>query len=751
MKVLLTVLLLAAASATARDDRPLCDEKGFNKTLTACGKNGENAANPVCIQRYRATVMKCQQRITDRKDNPQVVADTKGYLSELMDIRGAVEKAEAQLGPPTQDEKPTQAELQKRRVGGQPAGAAKEDAPPDLVEEAGAALQAGDAPKALKSVQRALEEDPDDTEALRLRAQIHLEQGDAVAAAADARRILELSPDDEFARVVLGQSESLSRTSDKLKGVRLDFDSKDDEGLFGGGERPDGSRPEGSAGFVSGGGGAPAAVAGATGLQVWQVASRHFSLGDWTSALFHATRYLKLAPNDPKGWLLRARISNKLKNWAAAESDARRALELSPDDPAALLELGYALLQQGRAAEALTHIERALTLDPKNGLGYLYLGQTLEALGRKDEAVDAYRKAARLERALIPLVDAALARLGAGGEVPSPASPPPWRMPLRLLSAAVAAAFLAKGLQVVLGARRRATTGPLPAPDPGQAASGGTPVPGTVLGGQFRIERELARGGMGVVFEATDTVLNRPVAIKRLHRAAGESSDVRRKFLQEAQLAARLKHPNLAQIFSVFGDDELYLVFELVEGSGLDAVLARRGSLGLGEVRDLMRQACSALTHAHTNRVIHRDLKPANMMVASDGTLKLMDFGIAHEARTMSAATQTQAWGTPPYMAPEQEDGYVLPASDLYALAVTAYELLSGRRPFDGPGLIGAKRAKSYTRLGGAYDAFFDRALEPDPARRFATAADFTAAFDALITPEMPPGKEGLPGGRLRR
>lgn len=735
MKVLLTALLLAAAPAAARDDSPLCDSDGFQKTIDACGKSGENATNPVCRQRYRATVTKCEQRIMDRKNDHKEVVATKDRLSELIGIRGAVEKAIAQLGPGTGEVFPTLPEVKKRQVVGQPSGATKEDAPPDPLEEAGAALQAGDAPKALKSVQRALEQDPDDVEALRLRAQINTDLGDKGAAAEDARRILQLAPDDEFARVVLGQSESLSRTSGKLKGVKLEFEPKDDDGTFGGDGRPGGPRPERAAGYASGAGGAPAAaVAGATGLQVWQVANRHFSLGDWTSALFHATRYIKLAPNDPRGWLLRAKISNRLKNWSAAEADARKALELAPEDPAALLELGYALLRQGRATEALAHIQRALTLDGKNGLGHLYLAQTFEALGRKAEAIEAYRAAARLDAALRPLVEAALARLGVDGGVPAPAAPPPWRAPLRLFTFAVAAAFLLKGLQVVLGARRRATTGPALLPPETEAAepSGGTPVPGTLLAGQFRIERELARGGMGVVFEATDTVLNRPVAIKRLNRVANESADVRRKFLQEAQLAARLRHQNLAQIFSVFGDGELYLVFELVEGTGLDAVLTQRGSLSLDEVRGLMRQACSALSHAHTNRVIHRDLKPANMMVARDGTLKLMDFGIAHEARTISSVTATQAWGTPPYMAPEQEDGFVLPASDLYALAVTAYELLSGRRPFDGPGLIGAKRAKSYGRLGGAYDAFFDRALEPDPARRFATAAEFTASFDAL-------------------
>lgn len=712
MKALLSALLLLAA-APASAWHPECDETGFAKTIEACGTGGERAGTSLCRHRLAGTIKNCNDRIRDNK-KPSEVAFAQAQLPQLLPIE-TIQRTLPDPGPASKEP--------LRAPGTTPDGGP--DDPSEQLEDARQALQAGEPHKALKLVQRALEQNPNDVDALRLRAQINLDLGDKDAAAADARRILQLAPDDEFARVVLGQSEGISRSSGKLKGVKLEFDSKED-GEFAG--------PRGGMDQAAVRPGTAAAVPGprATGLQVWQAAQRFFSLGDWTSALFHATRYLKLAPDDPKGWILRARISNRLKNWAAAESDARRALELSPDDPAALLELAYAELQQGRAAEALAHIERALTLDPKNGLGHFYLGQTLEALGRKREAIEAYRAAARLDNGLIPLVDAALARLEPGGGVPAPLPPPPWRAPLRLVTLGLAAAFLLKGLQYVFGARRRATTAP--PIDPSEPPPHGTPVPGTVLGGQFRIERELARGGMGVVFEATDTVLNRPVAIKRLNRTANESADARRKFLQEAQLAARLTHPNLAQIFSVFEEGGLYLVFELVDGAGLDAILARRGSLGLEEVRGLIRQACSALAHAHANRVIHRDLKPANMMVARDGTLKLMDFGIAHEARTISAATATQAWGTPPYMAPEQEDGFVLPASDLYALAVTAYELLSGRLPFNGPGLSAQKRNKRFAPLGGTggLDGFFARALDPDPARRFASAAEFAEAFEAL-------------------
>ncbi len=433
-------------------------------------------------------------------------------------------------------------------------------------------------------------------------------------------------------------------------------------------------------------------------------------------------------------------MSGKLGNWTAAEADARKALELKPGDPVAMLELGYAQLQQGRAAEGLALIDSALALAPRNALGHLHRGEALEALGRKDEAAEAYRLAASLDAALQPLADAALARLN-----PKPASGrsvplPPWQKTYRVVAALLASLFLLKGLHFLIE-KRRATAFTTRTPmrqEDAVAAPRREPVAGDVLGGNFKIERELARGGMGVVYLATDIVLKRPVAIKRLNREADESEDARRKFLQEAQLAARLKHPNLAQIHSVFGERELYLVFEFVDGEGLDAVLARRGRLGLDETRAVVQQVCRGLEHAHAGRVIHRDLKPANIMLAKDGVCKIMDFGIAHEARTASNPTMTQAWGTPPYMAPEQEDGMVSPASDLFALGVVAYELLSGRRPFDGPSQYGAKRSGTFKTLGGQHglpagvDAFFARALNPDAGARFQSAAEFKAAFEAL-------------------
>jgi serine/threonine protein kinase len=148
---------------------------------------------------------------------------------------------------------------------------------------------------------------------------------------------------------------------------------------------------------------------------------------------------------------------------------------------------------------------------------------------------------------------------------------------------------------------------------------------------------------------------------------------------------------------------------------------------------------CAALECAHGQRIIHRDLKPSNVMVLSDGSSKVMDFGIAHQSRTGSELTQTAAWGTPPYMAPEQELGRVSAASDLYALAVMAYEMVVGQRPFAGPYFLEKKLKKEYAApssvdpaLPAGLDGFFARALDPEPEKRWPAARQFADAFSGI-------------------
>ena len=270
------------------------------------------------------------------------------------------------------------------------------------------------------------------------------------------------------------------------------------------------------------------------------------------------------------------------------------------------------------------------------------------------------------------------------------------------------------------------------APAPGEAAPQEPPPGRFLLGGDFEVGALIGRGAMGEVFSAVDKTLNRRVALKRMRPELLAEPKDRERFLSEARLVAGLKHPNIVAIHSVAQEgDDTYLVFEFVEGETLEALLRNGGPLPWAEALRHLRGICGALECAHLNGVIHRDLKPANIMAAADGTLKVMDFGIAHQARaSASRMTRGTSLGTPPYMAPEQELGGVSASVDLYAAAVCFYEMLTGRLPFSGPNFLAQKREELYAPasslargLPPGIDAFFKTALSAQPSSRPKDAA----------------------------
>ena len=205
------------------------------------------------------------------------------------------------------------------------------------------------------------------------------------------------------------------------------------------------------------------------------------------------------------------------------------------------------------------------------------------------------------------------------------------------------------------------------------------------LGDRYSLITRIASGGMGDVWEATDDVLARSVALKVMRSTTDGEPVFAQRFRDEALYTANLCHPNVATVYDYGEDDSLaFLVMELVPGEPLSAMIQRLGALPPATVRSVMGQAALALGAAHDAGVVHRDVKPGNILVTPDGTVKLTDFGIARAVDGSGQTLTGEVLGTPHYLSPEQALGEpATGASDLYALGVVAHEMLTGRRPFE--------------------------------------------------------------------
>ncbi len=265
----------------------------------------------------------------------------------------------------------------------------------------------------------------------------------------------------------------------------------------------------------------------------------------------------------------------------------------------------------------------------------------------------------------------------------------------------------------------------------------------TALGPQYRLERELGRGGMGVVFLATDTTLDRRVAIKVVHPELAAHESITRRFLAEARTIARLRHPNIVAVHAAGSSDGLlYYVMDEVAGESLRQKLLREGRIPPGDAARILSDLAAALDASGRAGVVHRDVKPENVLLdEASGRAMLADFGIARAVALEAAGSSTGqgvAVGTPVYMSPEQAAGEEIDTrSDLYALGVVAYEMLAGQPPFQGthrvvvskhiaerPVAVERLRPETPRELAGAVM----RALEKQPSDRWQTGEEFRQA-----------------------
>lgn len=195
--------------------------------------------------------------------------------------------------------------------------------------------------------------------------------------------------------------------------------------------------------------------------------------------------------------------------------------------------------------------------------------------------------------------------------------------------------------------------------------------------------QEIGRGGMGIVYKAKDTLLNRMVAYKILPSFLSSNPSNFDRFLKEARISANLNHRNIVMIFDTGSEeDDNYITMEFVEGKTIDAYLHGNRKLKIAEIVNIAKQICRALAYAHKSNVVHRDIKPTNIIISKEGVIKIMDFGIAKLLEDISKDI-TSVSGTPLYMSPEQILGKAVDyQTDLYSFGATLFELVTGRTPF---------------------------------------------------------------------
>ncbi|HEX8939600.1 MAG TPA: protein kinase, partial [Candidatus Limnocylindrales bacterium] len=268
---------------------------------------------------------------------------------------------------------------------------------------------------------------------------------------------------------------------------------------------------------------------------------------------------------------------------------------------------------------------------------------------------------------------------------------------------------------------------------------------GRVIGGRYRLVELLGEGGMATIYRAHDAQLERDVAVKLLRPEYGRDPDFVARFRAEAQNAASLSHPGIVSVFD-FGTDPAgpFIVMEYVEGEDLATLLRRNGPLPPRRAARLTAEVARALEAAHERGIVHRDVKPSNVLLASDGRVKVVDFGIARALSEAQLTLPGTTLGSVHYFSPEQARGeQATPASDVYALGILLFELLAGRRPWEGDSAASIALARlqgpapmvSEARAGipPVLEAIDRKALALEPAARFASAAAMADALDAFL------------------
>jgi tRNA A-37 threonylcarbamoyl transferase component Bud32 len=305
-------------------------------------------------------------------------------------------------------------------------------------------------------------------------------------------------------------------------------------------------------------------------------------------------------------------------------------------------------------------------------------------------------------------------------------------------------------------------------------------VLGTLLGGRYRLDAQIGRGGMSTVYRAFDVVLERPVAIKLMHREIAADSDQLERFRREARSVAQLNHPHIVTVIDAGEESSLdvgqpgspYIVLEYVDGETLKDLIRREGPLEISQAIAYAIEIARALGAAHERQIVHRDVKPQNVLIGAEGGAKITDFGIARTLTEEGLTMDGRVLGTTDYVSPEQALGQpVTGQSDLYSLGIVLYEMLCGEVPFRGesPVSVAMKHVREELpdvqlrrpELSAATAAVLDRAVDKDVSRRYPDAASMAGELEEVLaletsrsgqaTGEVTTVLRSLPGRARRR
>ena len=279
-----------------------------------------------------------------------------------------------------------------------------------------------------------------------------------------------------------------------------------------------------------------------------------------------------------------------------------------------------------------------------------------------------------------------------------------------------------------------------------------------ILNDRYQLDKQLGEGGMAIVYQASDLMLERTIAVKILRKDFSKSKAFQERFKEEARAAANLTHPNIVTVHDFgFDNDRLFIVMEHVPGTDLKQIIKKSGSLPVDQASRLFIQACAGIGYAHRAGLIHCDIKPHNMLITPDHRLKVTDFGIARALASVKHDEQSQAiWGSPAYFSPEQAAGRApSPASDVYSLGIVLFEMLTGELPFTDPSpqelaLLHRYETPPSAReinpeISAELEEIIVKVLSKEPSSRYRTAdqlgrivISFTEMLDSQTQVEIP-------------